>query len=162
MLYSTISHVDRKRIPERVAYANGTGAHGFFEVANDIRSRFSTAALERNSPDTVRGPRGIAIKFYTEEGNRHLFPNFIHAFKRNLVNNLGDTNTFSVFVTLYPELTHQLMVFYSGRGILEGYCFMNGFRSPEAVYCEFHIKAQTIKMLKSVEFGCSGPGLRCT
>jgi catalase len=30
--------------------------------------RFSTVAGERGSADTVRDPRGFAMKFYTEEG----------------------------------------------------------------------------------------------
>ena len=27
---------DRERIPERVVHAKGTGAHGYFEVTNDL------------------------------------------------------------------------------------------------------------------------------
>uniref|UniRef100_A0A158R4T5 Catalase domain-containing protein n=1 Tax=Syphacia muris TaxID=451379 RepID=A0A158R4T5_9BILA len=191
VFYDEIAHFDRERIPERVVHANGAGAHGFFEVTNDITKyckaeifnhmgkktplfiRFSTVALERGSPDTVRDPRGFAIKFYTEEGNWDLvgnntpvffirdplkFPNFIHALKRNPVNNLRDTNAFFDFVTLCPESTHQLMILYSDRGIPDGYRFMNGYGShtfklvnkeSEAVYCKFHIKAQTIKTLSA-------------
>lgn len=55
------------------------------------------------SADTVRDPRGFAVKFYTEEGNWDLvgnntpiffirdpilFPNFIHTQKRNPVTHL--------------------------------------------------------------------------
>jgi catalase len=56
--------------------------------------RFSTVAGEVGSADTVRDPRGFAIKFYTEEGNYDMvgnntpvffikdpmkFPDFIHS-----------------------------------------------------------------------------------
>ena len=56
--------------------------------------RFSTVAGERGAADTVRDPRGFAIKFYTEEGNYDMvgnntpvffindpikFPDFIHS-----------------------------------------------------------------------------------
>ena len=56
--------------------------------------RFSTVAGERGSADTVRDPRGFAIKFYTEEGNYDMvgnntpvffindpikFPDFLHS-----------------------------------------------------------------------------------
>lgn len=56
--------------------------------------RFSTVIGERGSAETVRDPRGFAIKFYTEEGNYDLvgnntpvffirdpskFPDFIHS-----------------------------------------------------------------------------------
>lgn len=92
------------------------GAHGHFEVTNDLSKytkagflsevgkrtsmfiRFSTVAGELGSSDTVRNPRGFAVKFYTEEGNYDLvgnntpvffirdaikFPDFIHTQKRH-------------------------------------------------------------------------------
>ena len=31
--------------------------------------RFSTVIHERGSPETLRDPRGFAVKFYTREGN---------------------------------------------------------------------------------------------
>lgn len=37
--------------------------------------RFSTVAMELASADTVRDPRGFAIKFYTEDGNYDLVGN---------------------------------------------------------------------------------------
>ena len=37
--------------------------------------RFSTVAGEQGSADTVRDPRGFALKFYTEEGNYDLVGN---------------------------------------------------------------------------------------
>jgi len=82
-----MSHFDRERIPERVVHAKGSGAHGFFEVLDDVTPftkaaflnkvgkktplfmRMSTVAGERGSQDANRDPRGFAIKFYTEEGN---------------------------------------------------------------------------------------------
>lgn len=82
-----IAKFDRERIPERVVHAKGAGAHGYFEVTNDITKyckanlfseigkktqillRFSTVGGEKGSADTERDPRGFAIKFYTEEGN---------------------------------------------------------------------------------------------
>ena len=86
-LIDRIAHFDRERIPERVVHAKGAGAHGFFEVTNDVTKycrakflekigkrtpvflRFSTVGGERGSADTERDPRGFAVKFYTEEGN---------------------------------------------------------------------------------------------
>ena len=66
--------------------------------------RFSTVAGERGSADTVRDPRGFAIKFYTEDGNYDLvgnntpvffirdplkFPDFIHSQKRDPYTNIA-------------------------------------------------------------------------
>ena len=82
-----MQHFNRERVPERVVHAKGGGAHGLFEVTEDVTQftkaaflsevgkstadflRFSTVAGEQGFPDTVRDPRGFAIKFYTEEGN---------------------------------------------------------------------------------------------
>lgn len=83
-----MAHFDRERIPERVVHAKGAGAFGEFEVTSSeitkyckaalfsqvgkktpLAMRFSTVGGESGSADTVRDPRGFAIKFYTEEGN---------------------------------------------------------------------------------------------
>ena len=110
-----MQHFNRERVPERVVHAKGGGAHGFFEVTEDVTSsprravplagrqahrmfaRFSTVAGEQGFPDTVRDPRGFAMKFYTEEGNYDLvgnntpvffvrdpskFQDFVHSQKR--------------------------------------------------------------------------------
>ena len=111
-LIDKLAHFDRERIPERVVHAKGSGAHGVLEVTDDVTGftkasflgkvgkrtplflRFSTVAGERGAPDTVRDPRGFAIKFYTEEGNYDMvgnntpvffindpikFPDFLHS-----------------------------------------------------------------------------------
>jgi catalase len=88
-----MQHFNRERVPERVVHAKGSGAHGFFEVTEDVTqwtsarflsevgkrtpmfARFSTVAGELGSPDTARDPRGFALKFYTEEGNYDLVGN---------------------------------------------------------------------------------------
>jgi catalase len=38
--------------------------------------RFSTVGGESGSADTVRDPRGFAVKFYTDEGNWDLVTRF--------------------------------------------------------------------------------------
>ncbi len=91
-LVQKMQHFNRERVPERVVHAKGGGAHGFFEVTEDVSQytkakflqpgarspvflRFSTVAGEQGFPDTVRDPRGFAIKIYTEEGNHDLVGN---------------------------------------------------------------------------------------
>src|ERR1700758_3904232 len=88
-----MQHFNRERVPERVVHAKGSGAHGFFEVTEDVTQwakaaflsevgkrtpvfvRFSTVAGELGAADTQRDPRGFAGKFYTEEGNYDLVGN---------------------------------------------------------------------------------------
>lgn len=177
-----IAHFDRERIPERVVHAKGAGAFGYFEVTHNIKKyckakvfseigkktpiavRFSTVGGESGSADTVRDPRGFAVKFYTEDGNWDLvgnntpiffirdpllFPSFIHTQKRNPATHLKDPDMFWDFVSLRPETTHQIMFLFSDRGIPDGYRHMNGYGSHtfklvneenEAVYCKFHYK----------------------
>jgi catalase len=64
-----MQHFNRERVPERVVHAKGSGAHGFFEVTEDVTQftkakfldrvgkrtpvflRFSTVAGEQGYPD---------------------------------------------------------------------------------------------------------------
>ena len=41
-LVEKLAHFDRERIPERVVHAKGAGAHGYFEVTNDL-SKYTRA-----------------------------------------------------------------------------------------------------------------------
>ncbi|XP_049804743.1 catalase [Schistocerca nitens] len=195
-LIDELAHFDRERIPERVVHAKGAGAFGYFEVTHDISAyckakifseigkrtplavRFSTVGGESGSADTVRDPRGFAVKFYTEEGIWDLvgnntpiffirdpifFPVFIHTQKRNPETHLKDVDMFWDFITLRPESTHQVMFLFSDRGIPDGYRHMNGYGSHtfklvnaknEAVYCKFHYKTdQKIKNLPAKQAG---------
>ncbi|CAJ0605169.1 unnamed protein product [Cylicocyclus nassatus] len=184
-----ITHFDRERIPERVVHAKGAGAHGYFQVTHDITKytkanlfnqigkktpvfmRLSTVALESGSADTVRDPRGFAIKFYTEEGNWDLvanntpiffvrdplqFPNFIHVLKRNPQTHLRDMNALFDFWASHPESTHQVMFLMSDRGTPDGFRHMHGYGShafklinanDEAVWCKFHFLTDNVKNL---------------
>ncbi|XP_074004804.1 catalase [Numenius arquata] len=191
-----MAHFDRERIPERVVHAKGAGAFGYFEVTHDITQyckakvfehigkrtpiaiRFSTVAGESGSADTVRDPRGFAMKFYTEEGNwdlvgnntpiffirdAMLFPSFIHSQKRNPQTHLRDPDMMWDFWSLRPESLHQVSFLFSDRGIPDGYRHMNGYgshtfklvnASGRAVYCKFHVKTdQGIKNLSVEEAG---------
>ncbi|NWH64651.1 CATA Catalase, partial [Geococcyx californianus] len=191
-----MAHFDRERIPERVVHAKGGGAFGYFEVTHDITQyckakvfesigkrtpiaiRFSTVAGESGSADTVRDPRGFAMKFYTEEGNwdlvgnntpiffirdAMLFPSFIHSQKRNPQTHLRDPDMMWDFWSLRPESLHQVSFLFSDRGIPDGFRHMNGYGSHtfklvnangRAVYCKFHVKTdQGIKNLSVEEAG---------
>ena len=91
-LVQKMAQFNRERVPERVVHAKGGGAHGYFEVTDDLTgfcradflrpgrrtpmlARFSTVAGELGSADSNRDPRGFALKFYTEEGNYDLVGN---------------------------------------------------------------------------------------
>ncbi|MDQ0159314.1 catalase [Alkalibacillus salilacus] len=162
-LLEKLAHFDRERIPERVVHAKGAGAFGYFEVTNDEISkytkadflnekgkrtpmfiRFSTVAGEAGSADTLRDPRGFAVKFYTEEGNYDLvgnntpiffirdavkFPDFIHTQKRNPQTNLKDKNMVWDFWSNSPESLHQVTYLHGDRGIPATYRHMNGYGS---------------------------------
>ncbi len=158
-LTEKLAHFDRERIPERVVHAKGAGAHGYFEVIGDVSkythagflseigkktevfARFSTVGGEKGSADSVRDPRGFALKFYTEEGNYDMvgnntpiffirdplkFPDFIHTQKRNPATNLKDPDMFWDFLSLTPESIHQVTILFSDRGTPRTFRNMNG------------------------------------
>lgn len=157
--FEKMAHFDRERIPERVVHAKGGGAHGYFEVTHDISritsakflskpgkrtdvfTRFSTVGGERGSADTVRDPRGFAVKFYTEEGIQDIvgnntpvffirdpiqFPDFIHTQKRNPQTNLKDPKAEWDFFSLVPESLHQVTILFSDCGIPLNFRHMDG------------------------------------
>ena len=157
-----MQHFNRERVPERVVHAKGTGAHGFFEVTEDVTqwtsarflsdvgkrtpvfARFSTVAGELGSADTVRDPRGFALKFYTEEGNYDLvgnntpvffirdaskFSDFIHSQKRMPDTGLRSNDMQWDFWTLRPESAHQVTILFSDRGTPRSLRTMNGYSS---------------------------------
>ena len=87
ILRDKLAHFEHERIPERVVWARGTGAHGYFELTRPLAEysradflqdagmrtpvfvRFSNLTGAQGSADTVRDMRGFAVKFYTREGN---------------------------------------------------------------------------------------------
>ena len=98
ILREKITHFDHERIPERIVHARGSGAHGIFELYNNMSEftkagflndttrktpvfvRFSTVAGSRGSSDLARDVRGFSVKFYTEEGNYDLVGNNMPVF----------------------------------------------------------------------------------
>ncbi|SFL56947.1 catalase [Gracilibacillus orientalis] len=159
-----ISHFDREKIPERIVHARGTGAHGYFqsygtingepiskytrakvftntEVQTPVFIRFSTVVHGKHSPETLRDPRGFAIKFYTEDGNWDLvgnnlkiffirdplkFPDMIHAFRPDPVTNYQNLERMFDFVSQSPEALHMITFAFSPWGIPASYRHMQG------------------------------------
>ncbi|MFT3718259.1 catalase [Pseudorhodoferax sp.] len=186
VLREKLLHFGRERIPERVVHARGAGAHGYFQAYRSMATytraaflqdpaqrtpvfvRFSTAAGERGSADTVRDVRGFAVKFYTAEGNYDLvgssmpvfyvqdamkFPDLVHALKPEPHHGMPQAasahDTFWDFASLMPETTHMLMWTMSDRALPRSYRMMEGFgvhtfrlvnARGDAVFAKFHWK----------------------
>lgn len=162
--FEKITHFDRERIPERVVHARGAGAHGYFEAYGAVGSdpaskytraklfqakgkrtpllvRFSTVIHGGHSPETLRDPRGFAVKFYTEDGNWDLvgnnlkvffirdamkFPDVVHAFKPDPVTFRQDSKRIFDFISQTPEATHMITWLFSPWGIPANYRQMEG------------------------------------
>ncbi|HEY0429059.1 MAG TPA: catalase [Pyrinomonadaceae bacterium] len=194
-----ITHFDRERIPERVVHARGAGAHGYFEaygtvgdesVAKFTRAklfqekgkktpvfvRFSTVIHGGHSPETLRDPRGFAVKFYTDDGNWDLvgnnlpvffirdpikFPDVVHAFKPDPVTFRQDAQRIFDFIGLTPEAMHMISFLFSPRGIPQDYRHQDGFgvntykwfnAEGEGVLIKYHWKTkQGIKSLTQAQ-----------
>ncbi|WP_010651928.1 catalase [Oceanobacillus massiliensis] len=194
-----ISHFDREKVPERIVHARGAGAHGYFETYGTVGDepvskytrakvfqdkgkqtplfvRFSTVVNNAGSPETVRDPRGFAVKFYTEDGNWDLvgnnlkiffirdamkFPDMIHAFRPDPVTNIQDAERFFDFCSNSPESFHMVTFIYSPWGIPANYRMMQGSgvntykwvnSEGEAVLVKYHWEPkQGIKNLTAKE-----------
>jgi catalase len=145
-------------------HARGAGAHGYFEAYGTVGgepistytraalfqekgkrtpmfARFSTVIHGGHSPETLRDPRGFALKFYTEAGNWDLvgnnlqvffirdamqFPDVVHAFKPDPVTNRQDPNRIFDFISRTPSAIHMITWLFSPWGIPAGYREMRG------------------------------------
>mmetsp|Transcript_15125 Transcript_15125/g.37688 ORF Transcript_15125/g.37688 Transcript_15125/m.37688 type:complete len:493 (-) Transcript_15125:784-2262(-) len=179
-LVEKLAQFDRERIPERVVHARGMVAKGFFEVTHDVShltcadflrapgvqtpviTRFSTVTHERGSPETLRDPRGFAVKFYTREGNFDLvgnnmpvffirdgmkFPDLVHSFKPNPKNHQEENWRRMDFLSHHPECCHMLTFLLDDVGIPRNYRTMPGFgvhtfrlinKAGRETYVKFH------------------------
>lgn len=166
-----------ERIPERVVHARGVGAHGVFKsaanfsnltaahflshagISTELFVRFSTVIHGKQSPETLRDPRGFAIKFKTErDGNWDLvgnnlpvffirdhikFPDMVHSLKPDPITNIQDPNRFfDFFASIGGSATHMLTYLYSDLGIPKSYRFMdgNGIHAYKMVNSTGHFK----------------------
>ena len=192
-LMEKMAHFNREVIPERRMHAKGWGAYGNFTVTSDISRftrakvlqpgaktdlflRFSTVAGERGAADAERDIRGVAVKFYTEEGNWDLVGNNTPTFFIRDVHNFADLNRAVKrdprtgmrsaqnnwdFWTLLPETFHQRTIVMSDRGIPATFRNMHFFgehtfslynAANERVWCKFHfLTKQGIKNLSNDE-----------
>ncbi len=195
-LLEKLAHFNRERVPERVVHAKGSGAFGTFRVTraipeltcaklfakegNECRmlARFSTVAGEQGFADTVRDPRGFALKFYTEDGNWDMvgnntpvffirdgskFPDFIHSQKRHAATGRRSNTMQFDFWIHKKEAIHQVVYMFGDRGIPLSYRHMNGYSSHtyslwndkgERVYVKWHFHTQQgVKNLTEQEAG---------
>ena len=194
-LIEKLARFGRERIPERVVHAVGSGAYGSFVVTNpdvpqwtrmkmfesvgkqtEVFARFSTVAGSKGAADSVRDPRGFALKFYAEEGNWDLagnntpvfflrdpikFPDFVHSQKTDPFTNQQEPDNVWDFFSLSPEATHQFTWLFGDRGIPAGYRHMNGYGSHtfqwvnaagERHWVKFHFKTnQGVRCLSDEE-----------
>ncbi|KAJ5672674.1 hypothetical protein N7507_001801 [Penicillium longicatenatum] len=155
-----LSHFNREKIPERIVHANGAGAYGEFEVTEDVSdicnidmllgvgkktpcvTRFSTTALEKGSADMMRDFKGMATKFYTEQGNWDWvclnfplffirdpikFPSLMHAQRRDPRTNRMNPDMFWDWVTCNHESLHMILVQFSDFGTMFNWRGMSGY-----------------------------------
>ena len=192
-LIEQMAQWNRERIPERQPHAKGSGAFGQLEVTKDVSAftkaalfqpgtrtrmtiRFSTVAGERGSPDLWRDLRGVAMKFYTTEGNYDMvgnntpvffirdpihFQNFIRSQKRRQDNNLRSNDMQWDFWSLLPETAHQVVWLMGDRGLPKSWRQMNAYSSHtymwinaqgQRFWVKYHFKTdQGIEFLTDAE-----------
>ena len=183
-LIEKLAHFVRERIPDRVYHVKGGGAFGYFEVTADVTQwtkaaflnkvgkrtplflRFSIVAADEGAPDTDRDVRGVAIKFYTEEGNYDIvgnntpvffvrdpmkFPDFIHSQLRLPDTGMRSNNMQWDFWTLSPESAHQVIYLMGDPSTPRTWRNMNGYASStymwenaagKKFWVKYHFKAE--------------------
>lgn len=147
------------KIPERPVHVKGYGAFGTFQTTNSMREytllnflqapgqqvsvtvRFSLAGGNKGTPDTARGVKGFAAKFYTPQGVFDLvfnhipvlfvrdgirFPQAFTSFFPSPVNNLIDPQRFWRFVASTPESMHFVTWLYSDAGTIKSLRHISG------------------------------------
>ncbi|MBB6498813.1 catalase [Pedobacter cryoconitis] len=158
-LIEKLASFDRERIPERVVHPVGAGAFGEFVSADNfsaftkaalfsgkgkitpVFTRFSTVINSKGSPETLRDPRGFAVKFYTEQGNYDIvgnnlpvffirdavkFPDMVHSLKPSPITNRQDATRYFDFFSHVPESTNMLTRLYTDLGIPANFRQMDG------------------------------------
>jgi len=183
-LNEKLAHFVRERVPDRVYHVKGGGAFGYLEVTADASKwtkaaflskvgkrtplfiRFSSVAGEEGYADSDRDVRGVAIKFYTDEGNYDLvgnntpvffvrdpmkFPDFIHSQERMPDTGLRSNNMQWDFWSLSPESAHQVTILMSDRGTPRTWRHMHAFSSStymwenakgEKFWVKYHFKTE--------------------
>jgi len=104
--------------------------------------RFSTVIPPKGSIETVRDPRGFAVKFYTQQGNYDLaginfpvffirdgikFPDMIHALKPNPVTDQQEWWRIWDFFSSHPESMNMFSHLLDDIGIPADYRHMDGW-----------------------------------
>lgn len=185
-LREKITHFDHERIPERIVHARGVGAYGEFELYESMEAytradflqdpskktpifmRISTVVGSRGSADTVRDVRGMAVKFYTEEGNYDVvgnnmpvffiqdaikFPDLVHSIKPEPDTEVPQAaaahDTFWDFVANNQESAHTVIWAMSPRALPRSLRMMEGFgvhtfrfvnKEGKGTFFKFHLK----------------------
>eukprot|EP01111_Echinosteliopsis_oligospora_P019121 TRINITY_DN9078_c0_g1_i4.p1 TRINITY_DN9078_c0_g1~~TRINITY_DN9078_c0_g1_i4.p1 ORF type:complete len:555 (-),score=147.14 TRINITY_DN9078_c0_g1_i4:90-1754(-) len=173
---------NRAKTLERAVHASGSGGMGYFEVTKDmskyckaeymsgvgkktpVTARFSTVTYGREFPDSSRNPRGLAFKFYTEEGNHDILainfpvfftrdpiqgPDVIRTQQRNPQNFMINYDAMFDWMSLVPESMLCNTWFWSDHGTPYGWRYMDAFpchtfkwvnASGEAHYVKYKFK----------------------
>ncbi len=145
-------------LPRRI-HTKGYGAFGYFYTTHSMKEytkagflqtpnqqvpvavRFSLAASNQGTPDTLRNVRGFSTRFYTEEGFFDLLcnhlpvffvrdairvPNIISHLSPSPVNNLPDPERLWSLFAKYPEATNMLIWFFSDLGTVKSLRHIKG------------------------------------
>jgi len=190
VLVDKIQHFTREKIPTRNVHALGTGVYGQFIVKNDISNytkaklfshvgkktdifvRFSGIFTEQGDAETIRDPRGFAIKFYTEEGNWDLLaintpvfnvrdgklgPDAVHAFKRDPRNNELNPTLKWDYAVNHPESLHHIMMLFTDEiGTPMSYRYMHAYGCNTFSFINSNNERFWIKFHLISPLGCKG------
>lgn len=191
-------------LPRRI-HTKGYGAFGYFYTTHSMKEytkaeflqtpnqqvpvavRFSLAASNQGTPDTLRNVRGFSTRFYTDEGIFDLLcnhlpvffvrdairvPDIISHLSPSPVNNLPDPERLWSLFAKYPEATNMLIWFFSDLGTVKSLRHIKGYsvstyvwRNAQGVrnYVKYHwlpmAGAEYIDQQEAQRLACQDPDI---
>lgn len=160
VLHETLEDFAFSTALPRVVHTKGYGAFGSFKTTNSMREytkagflqstgaqvpaavRFSLAASNYGTPDTLRNIRGFTTRLYADEGNfdlvcNHLpvffvrdamrVPDVISRLAPSPINNMADPDSFWSVFTKYPEASNILIWLFSDLGTVKSFRHIRGY-----------------------------------
>lgn len=145
--------------PRRI-HTKGCGAFGYFRTTHSMKDytkaeflqtpgqqvpvavRYSLAAGNEGTPDTLRNVHGFSTRFYTDGGIFDLLcnhlpvffvrdairvPDVIRRLSPSPVNNLADPELFWSLFAKYPETMNMLVWFFSDMGTIKSLRHIRGY-----------------------------------
>lgn len=142
LLVNTTFNSDKKQVTDDISDVCNIDMFLGVGKKTPCMTRFSTTALETGSNESIRDTKGMAVKFFTEQGNWDVvclslpmffirdpakFPSLVHATKRDPKTNLLNPTLWWDWVCKNPESLHLTLAQWGKVGTMFTWRSMQGY-----------------------------------